>query len=158
SEYETMIRRPEWQRELDPELYLALKRRQLPGAVDMNRAFTHAEGELDVTVAYYAASQMLAFTAEQFGFSRITRALVLWGQAKRTGDVIHEAFGVTPEEYDARFRAWAMARLARYEGQYLFDVKHVPLDEARAAATAAPRSAPAHVSLAFALLHAHKPD
>ena len=37
SEYETMIRRPEWQRELDPELYLALKDRKLPGALAMNR-------------------------------------------------------------------------------------------------------------------------
>ena len=35
----------------------------------MNRVFTHAEGDLDVTVAYYAASQMVAFTAEQFGFA-----------------------------------------------------------------------------------------
>ena len=84
SEYETMIRRPEWRRELDPELYMALKKDALPGAVEMNRAFTHAEGDLDVTVAYYAASQMMAFTAEQFGFPKITRALELWGQGKRT--------------------------------------------------------------------------
>ena len=45
SEYETIIRRPEWQRELDPELYVALKGNRLPGAVDMNRAFTHADGD-----------------------------------------------------------------------------------------------------------------
>jgi tetratricopeptide (TPR) repeat protein len=158
SEYETMIRRPEWQRELDPELYLALKRHDLPAALDMNRAFTHADGELDVTIAYYAASQMLAFTAEQFGFAKITRALVLWGEAKRTADVIREAFGVTPEEYDARFRAWAMARLARYDGQFLFSPKALPVDEARAAAAAAPQSAPAHVGLALALLRAHKAE
>ena len=125
SEYETMIRRPEWQRELDPELYLALKNGRLPGALDMNRAFTHAEGDLDVTVAYYAASQMLAFTAEQFGFARITRALELWGEGKTTAQVLSEAFGVSPAEYDARFRAWAMARLARYDGQYLFDPKPI---------------------------------
>ena len=41
----------------------------------MNRAFTHAEGDVDVTVAYYAASQIVAFTAEQLGFSKITQAL-----------------------------------------------------------------------------------
>jgi tetratricopeptide (TPR) repeat protein len=158
SEYETMIRRPEWQRELDPELYLALERHDLPGALDMNRAFTHAEGELDVTVAYYAASQMLAFTAEQFGFAGITRALDAWGRAKRTADVIREAFGVTPEEYDARFRAWAMARLSRYEKQYLFDIRPRPLDEAKAAVSAAPQSARAHVVLALALLRAHQAD
>ena len=41
-------------------------------------------------------SQMLAFTAERFGFPAITRALALWGQGKATKDVIAEAFGVAP--------------------------------------------------------------
>jgi tetratricopeptide (TPR) repeat protein len=158
SEYETMVRRPEWQRELDPELYAALKKGRLPAAVDMNRAFTHAEGDLDVTVAYYAASQMLAFTAEQFGFAKITEALTLWGQGKRTPEVIQLAFGVTPAQYDARFRSWALSRLARYDGQYLFDVKPGSLEEAQAAANAAPQSAPAHAALALALVRAHKPE
>jgi tetratricopeptide (TPR) repeat protein len=157
SEYETMIRRPEWQRELDPELFLALKRKALPGALDMNRAFTHAEGDLDVTVAYYAASQMLAFTAEQMGFAKITRALELWGQGKRTAQVIREAFGVSPEEYDARFYAWELARLARYDRQYMFDLKPTSVDDARAAAQANPSSAASHIGLALALLRARSP-
>jgi tetratricopeptide (TPR) repeat protein len=158
SEYETMIRRPEWQRELDPELYVTMKRKALPGALDMNTAFTHAEGDLDVTVAYYAASQMVAFTSDQFGFPRITRALELWGEGKTTADVIREAFGLTAAEYDARFRAWELARLSRYDGQYLFDVRSLPLDEARAAAVASPQSAASHVVYALALLRAKKPD
>jgi Tfp pilus assembly protein PilF len=157
SEYETMIRRPEWQRELDPELYLALRKNALPSALDMNRAFTHAEGELDVTVAYYAASQMVAFTAEQFGFSKITRALELWGEGKRTAEVIRQAFGIAPDEYDARFHSWALSRVGRYEGQYLFDVKQLSVADAQAAAAAAGNSATAHVELAVALLRAHKP-
>ena len=138
-EYETMIRRPEWQRELDPELYLALKKNQLPGAVDMNRAFTHAEGDLDVTVAYYAASQMLAFTAEQFGFAKITRALCSCGaraSARPTSSARRSA--CRAQDYDARFRAWAMARLSRYDGQYMFDPKTAPLEDAKAAAAATP--------------------
>jgi tetratricopeptide (TPR) repeat protein len=158
SEYETMVRRPEWQRQLDPELYVALKKGRLPGAVDMNRAFTHAEGDLDVTVAYYAASQMLAFTAEQFGWAKITEALTLWGQGKRTPEVIQLAFGLSPADYDAHFRSWALARLARYEGQYLFDVKPASLEEAQAAAAATPNSAPAHAALALALVRSHKPE
>jgi predicted Zn-dependent protease len=158
SEYETMIRRPEWQRELDPELYLALKDRKLPGALAMNTAFTHAEGDLDVTVAYYAASQMLAFTADQFGFPKITRALQLWGEGKTTAQVLPSAFGVSPKEYDDRFRAWALGRLARYDGQYMFDPKSMSVEEAAAAAAASPQSAQAHVAYAVALLRAKKAD
>jgi Tfp pilus assembly protein PilF len=158
SEYETMIRRPEWQRELDPELYLALKNNLLPGALSMNSAFTHAEGDLDVTVAYYAASQMLAFTADQFGFPRITRALQLWGEGKTTAQVIPEAFGVSAKDYDAQFRAWAMARLSRYDGQYLFNPRSTSVEDAAAAAAASPQSAPAHVAYAVALLRTKKAD
>ncbi|MGD0677886.1 MAG: tetratricopeptide repeat protein [Polyangiaceae bacterium] len=158
SEYETMVRRPEWQRELDPELYLALKKNRLPGALDMNAAFTHAEGDLDVTVAYYAASQMLAFTAEEFGFPRITRALELWGTGATTADVLRGAFGVSAPEYDARFHAWAMARLHRYDGQYMFDTRPGGLEEVHAAVVANPQSATAHVAYALALLRAHQPD
>jgi tetratricopeptide (TPR) repeat protein len=156
SEYETMIRRPEWQRELDPEFYQALKRNLLPGVLDMNDAFTHAEGDLDVTVAYYAASQMVSFTAERFGFSKITRALELWGEGRRTTDVVREAFGLSPEEYDSRFRAWALSRLSRYEGQYMFAAKPIPVEDARAALSANPNSASAHVALALALIRAHR--
>jgi tetratricopeptide (TPR) repeat protein len=158
SEYETMVRRPEWQRELDPELYAALKAGKLPAAVDMNRAFTHADNGLDVTVAYYAASQMVAFTAEQFGWAKVTQALSLWGEGKRTPQVIEGAFGVTPAQYDAKFRSWAMGRLARYQGQYMFARTPVPLDEAKAAVGPTVGGSGPHVDLAFALLREHKVD
>ncbi len=157
SEYETMIRRPEWQRELDPKLYVALEENRLPSALDMNRAFTHADREDDVEVAYYAASQMVAFTADQFGFPAITRALELWGEGKRTAEVIRTAFGATADQYDARFRAWARGRLARYAGQYM-ERPAVPVDEARAAVAAAPRKASARAALARALASSHQPD
>ncbi len=158
SEYETTIARPEWRRELDPELYLAIKKGRLPGALDMNSAFTHADGETDVTVAYYAASQMLAFTAEQFGFARIRDALELWGHGVPTADVLRRAFGLAPADYDARFRAWELSRLARYDTQYTFDARPLSLDDAQAASAASPASAPAHVALGLALLRAHKLD
>jgi Flp pilus assembly protein TadD len=158
SEYETMIRRPEWRRELDPELYQALKKNRLPSALDMNVAFTHAEGEVDVTVAYYAASQMLAFSGERFGFPAITHALQLWGQGKATSEVFQGAFGITPAEFDAAFRAWALSRLSRYDGTYMFDPRPTTLDDAQAASQAAPQDAGLRVSYALALLRAHKRD
>jgi cellulose synthase operon protein C len=158
SEYETMIRRPEWRRNLDPELYRALKKNKLPGTLAMNTAFTHAEGELDVTVAYYAASQMLAFVGDRFGFPAITHALQLWGQGQTTPEVFRGAFGLTPGEFDGAFRGWALARLARYDGQYMFDPRPEPIDEARARAQAMPPDADAHVAYAMALFRSRRAD
>jgi tetratricopeptide (TPR) repeat protein len=120
----------------------------------MNRAFSHSTGQ-DVEIAYYAASQMVAFTAEQWGFGAITRALELWGQGKRTPEVIREAFGVTADQYDARYRTWEGARLARFAGQYV-EARSVGLDEARAKVSASPSSASAHAALGRELIHAHQ--
>ena len=88
----------------------------------MNTAFTHAEGDLDVTVAYYAASQMVAFTADQFGFPKITRALELWGEGKTTAQVLPEAFGVSPQGVRRALpRVGDRRGSPRYDGQYIFD-------------------------------------
>jgi tetratricopeptide (TPR) repeat protein len=158
SEYETSLRRPEWRRELDRELYLALKRNEVPGAAEMDTAFTHAQGDVDVTVAYYAASKMLQFTAERFGFQAIRRALALWGRHDKTPDVIREAFGVDVPHYDEAFRQWARAGLTRYDAQYIFDPGGASVDEARAAIGSKPLDPRAHVQYAAALLHSHQPD
>ena len=156
SEYETIARRPEWARELDPELYKAITTGKLPSAVEMNRAFTHAEDANDVTVAYYAASQMLVWTVENFGMARVVQALKLWGQGNKTPAVIKSAFGVTPEEYDAGYRSWQLQRLSRYKTQYFFMRKLQPLDESEKAAKASPNDASARVDYALSLAHANK--
>ncbi|MDB4996958.1 MAG: hypothetical protein JWM74_4390 [Myxococcaceae bacterium] len=158
SEYETIARRPEWQRELDPELYLAIKRGTLPGAVDMNSAFTHASDASDVTVAYYAASQLMVFTVERFGMPKVVQALKLWGDGVRTPDVIQRSFGMSAPDYDKAFRAWAMGRMKRYEKQFIFDDRAKPLDEAKAAVAANPKDGAAHAALALSYGKLHKLD
>ena len=66
---------------------------------------------------------------------------------------------MTPDEYDARYRAWEAKRLARYDGQYLFDdPRSRRRRRTRAAAAAAPQDAAAQVAYALALLRAKKPD
>lgn len=156
SEYETIARRPEWARELDPELYEAITQNKLPGAVDMNRAFTHANDASDVTTAYYAASQMLIWTVERFGMKGVRQALDLWGQGKRTPDVIKTAFGVSPAEYDKGYRDWQLARLSRYRDQYVFTLKPHDLDDAKRDAAAKPNDANAHVAYGLSLMAARK--
>ncbi|HEY8073586.1 MAG TPA: tetratricopeptide repeat protein [Labilithrix sp.] len=156
SEYETIARRPEWARELDPELYQAIVNDKLPGAVDMNRAFTHATDANDVTVAYYAASQMLIWTVEKFGMPKVVEALKLWGAGKKTPEVIQGAFGIPAADYDKQYRAWQLARLSRYKDQYLFTLKGKDPDEAKKEVDKAPNDPTAHVRYALALLRTRK--
>jgi tetratricopeptide (TPR) repeat protein len=151
SEYETIARRPEWQREMDPELYVALSHNRLPGSVDMNRVFTHAESAEDITVAYYAASQMMVFTVERFGMPKVVKALELWGQNQTTADVIQNAFGVPASEYDRLYREWQLKRLERYKGQFIPDTRMTKtLEQAKDAVAKSPNDGEALVDLTIA--------
>ena len=152
SEYETIVRRPEWQREMDQEFYRALKEDRIPSAVTMNRAFTHAKSAEDITIAYYASSQLLVYTVETFGMAKVRQALELWGKGKTTPDVLRSAFGIEPAAYDAQFRAWAKQRLSRYDGQYLFTLPKRSLEDAKKAAAQPNASAADHTALAVALM------
>jgi tetratricopeptide (TPR) repeat protein len=151
SEYETIIRRPEWQREEDPALFAALKGGRIPPVDGFNRAFTHVDDVADVTMAYYAASQISVFVAQEFGFPKLVSMLPRWGAGLRTADVVKQSLGVTPEELDRRYRAWLKPRLSRYEKQYVPDLHVPPLDDARKAARKDPNDAKKQVALALAL-------
>lgn len=152
SEYETIVRRPEWQREEDPALFAALRGGRIPRVEAMNRAFTHVDSAEEVTTAYYAASQILVFAAQEFGFDKVVAMLPRWGAGERTPEVIQGALGVGPDELDRRFKKWLEPRLARYATQFVPDLHAPPLDDARKAVLADDKNAKKHVALALALL------
>jgi len=152
SEYETIVRRPEWQREEDPALYAALKGGRIPAVEGFNRAFTHVDDVEDVTMAYFAASQIVVFMAKEFGFPKVVSMLSRWGSGQRTGEVVQGALGITPAELDRRYREWLKPRLARYSAQYVPDLHAPPLDDARNAVLADGKNAKKQVELALALV------
>jgi tetratricopeptide (TPR) repeat protein len=154
SEYETIVRRPEWRREEDPALYAALRSGRLPTIERFNRAFTHVDTIEEVTTAYYAASQLLVFLVERHGMPKVVSMLNLWGEGKRTRDVVQQALGAPPEEIDKQFRGWLEKKLAGYARQYVPDLHAPPLEAAQDAAKAAPRDAHKQVEVAVAMLRA----
>ncbi|HRI62670.1 MAG TPA: tetratricopeptide repeat protein [Polyangium sp.] len=152
SEYETIIARPEWRREEEPALFAGLKSGRIPPLEGFNRAFTHVDSVADVTMAYYAASQLVVFMAETYGFSKVVDMLPRWGKGLRTPEVVQGALGISHEEVDKQFRVWLKKRLARYEGQYVPDLHAPPLNEARKALRADPKNPKRLIELALALL------
>lgn len=121
SEWEAFHARPEWAREDDPSLYRALTSGRLPRVADFNAAFTHARHADEMLTAYYAASQLVAFMIERYGFERVAAMLPLWGDGVRTPEVLSRALGVSADVVDEAFRATLRARLARYDGEYVVD-------------------------------------
>ncbi len=154
SEYETFVRRPEWQREEDVALYTAMSAGRIPKLAHFNRAFTHVEDVGDVTMAYYAASQIVTYIGEHYGMPKIVEMLKLWGQGVRDTDVIQRVLGVSPEQLDNQFRAWLEPRFVRYRKQFVPDLHAPELDTAERAAKEAPGDLRKQIELALAAAEA----
>jgi tetratricopeptide (TPR) repeat protein len=154
AEHETLAARPEWTRELDLQLYEALRAKRLPTVARMNRAFTRAQHMKDIATAYYASTQILAMLVEQFGHAPLTRMLTLWGNGQRTPQVVQTALGVTVTQLDTRFREYVTQRLARYHGQFIPIDRTGPVADERAAARRAPRDPEKQTRYALAALRA----
>ena len=153
SEYETLVARPEWRRRDDLALYRGLRQGKIPKVAAFNRAFTHAEEPEDLTTAYFAASQIMVFLVEQFGFDKTVSALGLWAASKRTPEVVQTAFGVSTDELDRRFHAWLAPRLERYAKQYVPDLEPPKsVDGARKELEADPRNPAKLVKVALGML------
>jgi len=143
SEWEAFHGHPHWEREDDPALWRALAADRLPRVADFNRAFTHARGPDDMMVAYYAASQLVAYLIEQYGFARVAAMLPAYGEGLSTAEALTRALGVAPEVVDAAFRQRLRTRLApRYASHWDPDLGQFTDRVARiAAAEAAPTDA-----------------
>jgi tetratricopeptide (TPR) repeat protein len=119
AELETARERPEWSRELDPQLYQALRSERLPPVAQLSRAFTRAEHMEDVATAYFASSQIATFLADRHGMDKVAGMLRAWGAGKPATEVLSGVLGATPVQIDDAFRAQLRRDLARYQVQFL---------------------------------------
>jgi Tfp pilus assembly protein PilF len=118
SEWEALHANPRWAREDDPALARALAEGRLPRVLDFNTAFTHARRPDDMLVAYYAATKLVAFMIERYGFARVQGLLALWGQGLDTPAVIERGLGVSADALDRAFREALRPRLAPHLDAY----------------------------------------
>lgn len=154
AEYETLVTRPEWSRQHDPELYEMMRVGKLPSVGKMSRAFTRAEALSDVATAYYASTRIVQMLARDFGHPKIAKMLRLWGEGRRTEEVFQEALGTTPAAVDEAFRRYLAETLSRYEKQFMPIARARPREVLEAAARAAPGEVPLALELSLARLNA----
>jgi Tfp pilus assembly protein PilF len=158
AEHETIVRRPEWAREQDPDLYQALRGGKLPAVANMTRAFTRAEELNDVATAYYASSQIMSLWATDYGMPKLSEMLRRWGAGQRTPQVLREVLGKAPEQLDGEFRTFAERRLSRYSRQFVPVNRGGSISLAQAAVERSPDSALSHTALARAFLRRGQGD
>jgi tetratricopeptide (TPR) repeat protein len=158
AEYETLAERKEWAREHDPDLYQAYRANKLPKVGAMSRAFTRAEELSDVATAYYASSQIMVYLVPKYGMPKMAEMLRLWGQGKRTEDVVQQALGISADELDRQFRAFSDQKLTRYKSQFVPIGRTGGYEKAKEEAEKAPNDAEKQTIYALAALRAGKGD
>jgi Tfp pilus assembly protein PilF len=159
SEWEAFHSHPEWSREDDATLYRAMAANRVPRVADFNSAFTHARNGGDMLVAYYAASKLVEFMIDRYGFDRVAQLLPHWAQGEQTPEVIQRGLGVSADELDRQFRAYTMQRLARFQSQFAVDeADYANREELAQAAAAHAADADAQARSAAAELFAGEAD
>ncbi len=152
--YESAEGRPAWTREMDEDLLAYREARKLRGVGDFNLAFTQAKTLHDILVAYYHAYKVARFVVKQWGFAKMRKMLVAWGESLSTAEVIRTVLGVDEATFDARFFAWLDADLGYLTHGLRLDTAKVSAspDEWLAAADAKRDDAAAQADAALAAM------
>jgi tetratricopeptide (TPR) repeat protein len=153
AEYETIVARPEWKREEDYDLWVAMAKGSVPKLRELNKAFTQARTSEDLMTAYYVASQAVVYLVQRFGFDKVPVMLAAWGAGTRTPEIFAKVLGVDIDTLDADFRAYTKQRLHGYDAQFYVDFsRYEDLDALQAAVQRAPDDPDAQAALALGLL------
>lgn len=118
SEWETTHARPYWTRRTHAELYAALRDGTLLRFSDLNTGFTRAKDVSHIVVAYHEAAVAIDFLVRRFGFEKIVAALKLFGEGKRTQEVLPQVTGQSLAALDEAFRKDLAEQLKPYEGTF----------------------------------------
>jgi cellulose synthase operon protein C len=153
AEYETLIARPEWKREMEHTLWQALQADRLPPLALMNRAFTHAESADAMMTAYYASSRIVQYIVERFGMPKVVRMLRAWGRAETTPQVVQGVLGLDLDTLDRDFRAHITEALASRAKDFSVDfARFTDLESLREAARRRPADPDAQAAVAAGLM------
>jgi tetratricopeptide (TPR) repeat protein len=153
AEYETIIARPEWKREEDYDLWMALERGRVPALRELNKAFTSARTPQALMTAYYVASQAVVYIVDRFGFDKVPVMLEAWGKGRRTAEVFSSVLGVDVDALDRDFRAHTKQRLSKYQNEFYVDFsRYDDVPALEAVARKMPADADAQAALALGLV------
>jgi len=84
-----------------------------------------------IAYAYYVGGLMMQMIRREWGEEGIVKALRLWGKDTPQTEVLGQAFGVTPDEFDARFREEVKKRVESYRIVPNYALIYLALMEAR---------------------------
>ncbi len=117
STWEEVRRNPSWGRNMEIQLHDALHNHKILPVLSFDAAFYGPR----IIFAYYQGGLASQFIEETWGMDSIRKMLALYGDDKLTDEVIPEALGISPQEFDKRFIQFVenmlapLRRMPRYD-------------------------------------------
>ena len=153
SEWETQQLHPSWSRRTHAEVAAALRDGKLLSLADLNVGFTRARSQNHIVVAYHQAALSIGYLARRYGFAKIVQALRMFGDGKRTKEVLETISGVPIAKLDEEFRADLRKQLSAYEGTFFVrPTDYADMDGLKLQIRNAPQTAKLHGLMAVAMI------
>ncbi len=96
---------PDWGDRLTPDVVEAIKNKQLLPVADLDRGFMHPKYKDQVIVSYWQGGRICDFIAKQWGEHKLLDMAHAFANTDSTAEVIQSQLGMSPEEFDKKFRA-----------------------------------------------------
>ena len=97
---------PAWGERLTPDIVVALKGKKLLPVAQLDRGFIHPEYPEQILVSYYQAGRICDYIQGRWGAEKLVDLVHAFAQLTPTPDVIKQALGLSPEQFDEQFQAW----------------------------------------------------
>lgn len=129
-------------RALDHEVFAMLASGRIPSFENFDALFFEARSMEELVVAYAVSAEAATFLSERFGPGALRAFLVGFGEGAEFAELVPRVLRVTVAALDEAFREHLRAKLARFEGQFVYAPWSLPpADEAAKVAAASPGDA-----------------
>ncbi|MBU2098975.1 MAG: tetratricopeptide repeat protein [Gammaproteobacteria bacterium] len=111
STWEERQARPEWGRRLGLELVRAVQQDRMLPVSDLNKGFTGANSNADLSFAYFQSYLVVEYIAEQYGFEKLRELILEYNVVRPESEMFANVFGMDMQTFDAGFRQWIVQRV-----------------------------------------------
>jgi tetratricopeptide (TPR) repeat protein len=96
----------EWGDRVTPDVVAALRDKKLLPVAQLDRGFVRPEYPSQVVVSYFQAGRICDYIESRWGQPALLGMVHSFAQRKTTPEVIEQATGLKPEEFDRQFLEW----------------------------------------------------
>lgn len=108
--FEEIALDPSFDRRMEREVYSALVTDRVIGVDELNKVF----GGSQILLGYYQGGLICRHITKEWGFEKVVEIIRAYGEDLTTRQIFKKALGLTPREYDRKFRDYLQEKLGSY--------------------------------------------